>query len=42
VVGAFADRDLFDEAFFFLAAVTVVAGLCYAALPTNEFQTARE
>jgi MFS family permease len=35
VVGAFADRGLFDEAFLALAAVTAVAGLCYAVLPAT-------
>lgn len=39
VVGAFADRGLFDEAFLVLAAVTAVAGVCYAALPADSYRT---
>lgn len=35
VVGALADADRFDEAFFFLAAVVVVATACYVFLPTD-------
>lgn len=36
VVGAFVDRGYFDEAFFLLAAVTVLAAVCYARLPRRE------
>lgn len=36
VVGALADRGLFDEAFVLLAGVTVLAAACYAALPPRE------
>lgn len=35
VVGAMADRALFDEAFYLLAAVTAVAALLYAFLPSR-------
>jgi predicted MFS family arabinose efflux permease len=34
-VGAMADADLFDESFFLLAALTAVAALLYALLPTR-------
>lgn len=36
VVGAMADRQLFDEAFLLLAAVTAVAAVLYAFLPPRE------
>ena len=35
VVGAFADRGLFDEAFFVLAALAAVATVLYARLPSR-------
>jgi predicted MFS family arabinose efflux permease len=35
-VGAMADADLFDESFFVLAALTVVAAVLYALLPARE------
>lgn len=36
VVGAFADRGLFDEAFLVLAAVTLLGAVCFALLPPRE------
>lgn len=36
VVGALADRGLFDESFLLLAGVTVLAAVCYARLPPRE------
>jgi len=39
VVVAFADAGLFGEAFLFLAAVTAISGVCYAALPEDSYRT---
>jgi predicted MFS family arabinose efflux permease len=36
VVGAMADADLFTESFYLLAALTALAAVCYAFLPTRE------
>ena len=36
VVGAFADRGLFDEAFVVLAAVTLLGAVCFAMVPPRE------
>ena len=39
LVGAFADRGLFDEAFFLLAALAALAALLYARLPSRATAT---
>jgi MFS family permease len=36
VVGAMADADLFAESFYVLAALTALAAVCYAFLPTRQ------
>jgi MFS family permease len=36
VVGAMADADFFDEAFFILAGLTALAAVFYAILPSRE------
>ncbi|WP_171006620.1 MFS transporter [Halalkalirubrum salinum] len=36
IVGIFADADLFDAAFLFLAGISVIATLCYFLLPESE------
>jgi predicted MFS family arabinose efflux permease len=41
VVGAMADRALFDEAFYLLAVVTAAAAVLYAFLPSREAARAR-
>lgn len=40
VVGVIADRGFFDEAFFVLALVTLVAGFCYALIPSSAYRRA--